>query len=80
MKKLKFLLILFCPLCDLSWQLTLFSSEIRMNPLTRGYEDITVVIDKQLKSENCIKILKDIKVNMQNKKKGIITSINKGSL
>ena len=48
-----------------------------MNPLTRGYEDITVVIHKQFKAENCIKILKDIKVNIKIKliyeKKGIFT-------
>ena len=33
-----------------------------MNPLTRGYEDITVVSNKQSKLEDCIKTLKDIKV------------------
>ena len=54
--------ILVCNLCNLSWQSQLFKSEIKMNPLTRGYEDITVVIDKNLDSKDCIKILKDIKV------------------
>ena len=67
MKKLYFLLILFYTLCDLSWQSKLYKSEIKMNPMTRGYEDITVVISKQFESENCIQILKDIKVHIQNK-------------
>ena len=65
MKKLHFLLILCSTLCDLSWQSNLYASDIRMNPLTRGYEDITLVIGKQFKSEDCSKILKDIKVGRQ---------------
>ena len=58
-----FWIFLFFHLCDLSWQSQLFKSKIQLNPVTRGYEDITVVIDKNLKSENCGQILKKIKVN-----------------
>ena len=41
---------------------------MRLNQLTRGYEDITIVIDKQLRPEQCGKILKDLKVSKKNRK------------
>ena len=62
MSKLYFLVILLYNLYDQSEPSQLFKSEIKVNPITRGYEGLTVVIDKQFKSEDCIKILQDIKV------------------
>ena len=60
---LKMCLIILCHLCHLSWQSQLFKSKIKLNPVTRGYEDITVVIDNSLESDNCVQILDSIKVN-----------------
>ena len=62
MSKLYFLVILLYNLYDPSQQSQVFKSEIKENPLTRGYEGLVVVIDKQLKSEDCSKIIQDIKV------------------
>ena len=62
MNKLHFLVILLYNLYDPSLQSPLFKSEMKVNPLTRGYEGLTVVIDKHFNSEDCIKIIKDIKV------------------
>ena len=68
MKKSEFVLILLWNLCSLSCQSKLFESDMRLNQLTRGYEDITIVIDKQLRPEQCGKILKDLKVSKKNRK------------
>ena len=57
-------MILLYNLYDQSEPSQLFKSEIKVNPLTRGYEGLTVVIDKQFKSKDCSKIIKDIKVFM----------------
>ena len=64
MNFIKIWILLLCHLCHLSWQSMLFKSKLQLNPLSRGYEDITVVIDKNLKSEDCVRILKKIKVNI----------------
>ena len=62
MSKLYFLVILLYNLYDQSEPSQLFKREIKVNPITRGYEGLTVVIDKQFKSKDCIKIIQDIKV------------------
>ena len=62
MSKLYFLVILLYNLYGPSQQYQVFKSEMKVNPLTRGYEGLTVVIDKQFKSEDCSKIIQDIKV------------------
>ena len=50
-------------LCHPSQQSLLFKSAMKLNPLTRGYEDIKVVVGKHLEAENCVQILEKIKVN-----------------
>ena len=55
-------MILLYNLYDPSQPSQLFKSEMKVNPLTRGYEGLTVVIDKQFKSDDCSKIIQNIKV------------------
>ena len=68
MARLQYLLLLCCNLCD--------SSGVVLNPLTRGYEDITVVIDKELAPEDCQKILKDIKAALTGASASIYTFLS----
>ena len=49
---------------------------MKVNPLTRGYEGLSVVIDKQLKSEDCMKIIKNIKASLTGTSASIYKSLS----
>ena len=69
-------MILLYNLYGPSQQYQVFKSEMKVNPLTRGYEGLTVVIDKQFKSEDCIKIIQDITASLTGTSASIYNSLS----